>query len=92
MHGRGAKRYFRPISKKMTGPDGRVYYDVKKKMYYSCDLGPMRGGKLRQARLSFGSPRVTRDNQRDTISRPANFPTCSEGQPTVADRAGINLD
>ena len=48
----------------------------------SCDLGPARGGRLRQSRLSFG---------RDTRSR--DLSTTSEGQLLVADEAdgaGIN--
>ena len=52
-------------------------------VYWSCDLGPARGGRLRQSRLSFG---------RDTRSR--DLSTASEGQllvADVADGAGINL-
>ena len=39
-----------------------MVYRGKKKSYYVCDLGPKKGGMLRQSRLSFPMKITPEDN------------------------------
>ena len=52
LHGPGAKKKVRPIRVTIQGPDGREVVKIKKKTFYTCDVGEG-GTRLLQTRLSF---------------------------------------
>ena len=87
---------FRPVSKSVQGPDGKVQRKIVKKEYFVCDIGLGGGGRLNQTKLSFSLVLRTQDtpeNQEVDITR--TLATTSEGNTdsTAATKgAGINSD
>ena len=52
LHGRGARKTFKPIVTRTIGADGVVKKTYTKKAVYKCDVG-VNGAKLIQPRLPF---------------------------------------
>ena len=64
IHGPGAKRHWRPVWKKVVGPEGRVTHEYSRVTYYTCDLGP--GGRtVGQTRLSFVKTTLPENSKKD---------------------------
>ena len=87
---------FRPVSKSVQGPDGKIQRKIVKKEYFVCDIGLGGGGRLNQTKLSFSLVLRTQDtpeNQEVNITR--RLATTSEGNTystAATNRAGINSD
>ena len=65
LHGRGARRMWRPIPIVAVGTDGSEIRGMGRKTYYVCDLGQKGRGKLSQTKLSSYFT-TTRDEKKDT--------------------------
>ena len=63
IHGPGAVWKHKPGKKTTTiGPDGRTKYKMTKEYFWLCDVGE--GGKrLKQTKLSFGTPDASREGR-----------------------------
>ena len=63
------KKIVENSTKRITGPDDRITTRYSRATYYVCDIGPQRGGKLRQQRQSFlkttSNPKTSTQNQDD---------------------------
>ena len=55
VHGKGAKQIWKPVGRTVEWVGGRKVTKTKKKFVFVCDVDPVRGGRLRQPTLSFGS-------------------------------------
>ena len=94
VHGGGAKLHYKLVSTPKPGPNGKPFYELKKTGFYTCDLGPKTGMKLRQPLLSFDA--MNRGRGKNIQKEGKNFmnisATCTEGKNTADEKAGINLD
>ena len=52
VHGSGARKSWKPSTKKIVGPDGMTTTRYTRRYFYVCDVGPKRGKMIHQ-KLSF---------------------------------------
>ena len=68
VHGEKAVKKFRPSWVNTVGPGGELVRTYRRKMYWQCDVGPMKGVILKQRQLSVSGTTGTRSQgTRDTV-------------------------
>ena len=68
LHGEGAVKKTRMISKTISGPGGKPIKKLSKQTYYVCKEDNVTGGTLRQSQLSFSTIRKTTESvEEDTV-------------------------
>ena len=46
MHEDGARRKWKPVRVSKVGTDGKTTFQMKREIYFECDVGPREGGLL----------------------------------------------
>ena len=53
LHEDGARRKWKPVRVSKVGTGGKTTFQMKREIYFECDVGPRGGWPLRQPRFSF---------------------------------------
>ena len=84
LHGGGATKLFRTVTKTTSGPGGKPIKKVSRQTYYVCNEENTTEESLRQTQLSFtDARRTTIPAEEDTMGGdkfPVNFSLSTEGQ------------